>query len=552
VARKAKRAVRAAVAVTVASGIFATVASGAEPSAFSQLAGVAGCLMQIGYDVDHGCARVGGLQQAQSVTLSPDDKFVYVASGGSLAGGSNGVAIFARDLQTGALTTAGCVTAGGGDGRVGSEQTCVRGDALLGAADVAISPDGATAYVASAVSGGLAWLARDTATGALTPAGCIKDFRRADRCGGAPGLIGAATVAVSPDGVDVYVGSPRTASIHALRRDAAGTLVPVGCVSETGSDGACTPAAGLQAVRDLAVAPDGRAVYAAGGSGAVVAFVRDPATGGLSETACLLDSPPVPGPCQDAGGIAGAAGVAVSPDGRDVYVASPISEALSSFRVQPGGTLSQTGCLQRVPADREDGLPPDKRCVAAAALWEPRVVTIAGDGNTVFAGGGDTITSYRRDPATGTLTQLGCAEELQSSESCLQSRATLGVNALAASRDGRNVYVTADDENAVTILGAAVTVVSSALRADRHGRVRVLLRCPAARANACTGQLRAARGEATRFSLRPGARARVRVTLGRQAARTLRRRASTRAVVTASDRALRPTQRTLLVSLSAG
>jgi 6-phosphogluconolactonase (cycloisomerase 2 family) len=510
--------------------------------------GVAGCLMQIGYDIDHGCARVGGLQQAQSVALSPDDKFLYVASGGSLAGGSNGVAIFARDVQTGALTKAGCVTAGGGDGRVGSEQTCARGDALLGAADVAISPDGASAYVASAVSGGLAWFARDTATGALTPGGCVKDFPRADRCAGAPGLIGAASVALSPDGVDVYVGSPVTASIHVLRRDAAsGTLVPVGCVSETGSDGACTPAAGLQAVRDLAVAPDGRAVYAAGGSGAVVAFARDPASGRLSETACLLDSPPAPGACQEAGGIAGAAGVAVSPDGRDVYVAAPISEAVSSFRVQPDGTLSQTGCLQRVPSEREDGLPPDKRCVAATALWEPRVVAIAGDGNTVFAGGDDTITSYRRDPATGTLSQLGCAEERQTSTSCLESRATLGVNALAASRDGRNVYVTADEENAVTILGAAVTVVSSALRADRRGRVSVLLSCPAARARSCTGQLRAARGTAGFFNLRPGARARVPVTLGRQAARTLRRRASTRAVVTASDRALRPTHRTLLV-----
>ncbi len=524
-------------------GTAAASASAVVPSAFTQLTGTAGCVMQIGYEVDHGCARAGGLDAARAVTLSPDDKFVYVASGGSLARGSNGVVAFSRDAQTGALTPAGCVTANGGDGRLGSEQACTRGDALLGAADVAIGPDGRTAYVASAVSGGLAWLARDPATGALTPAGCVKDFPRADHCAEAPGLTGAASVAVSPDGNDVYVGSPETASIHVLHRDAAtGSLTSVACVSETGSDGACAPAAGLQDVRDLAVAPDGRAVYAAGGSGAVTAFARDASTGRLSETACLLDGAPAPGPCKSAAGIAGAAGVAVSPDSRDVYVAAPDSDALTSFGVQPDGTLRQTGCLQRA-STAEDAPPLDQGCEPATAVWDPRVVVVSGDGATVFAGGADTITSYHRDAATGTLRQLGCAEEEQSSASCLESRATFGVNAIAASRDGRNVYSTADEENAVTVLGAAVAIVSSAVRADRRGRVRVLLSCPAARAMACVGTLRA-ESAARAFRLRPGAVAGLRVGLARAA---LHRRATTRVVVTASDRALRPTHRTVLV-----
>jgi hypothetical protein len=41
--------------------------------------------MQIDHEVDHGCGRVGGLDGAQRVTLSPDDRFVYAVSGGSLA-----------------------------------------------------------------------------------------------------------------------------------------------------------------------------------------------------------------------------------------------------------------------------------------------------------------------------------------------------------------------------------------------------------------------------------------------------------------------------------
>ena len=468
-------------------GTAAASASAVVPSAFTQLTGNAGCVMQIGYDVDHGCARAGGLDQVRSVTLSPDDKFVYVASGGSLSGGSNGVVVFARDAQTGALEQAGCVTAGGGDGRVGSEQACARGDALLGAADVAIAPDGRTAYVASAVSGGLAWLARDPATGALTPAGCVKDFPRADHCAEAPGLTGAASVAVSPDGNDVYVGSPApprsTCSPRRLDGIAHLRVVRLGDRFRR---------------RLLAGRRPAERARPRGGSRRAGRLRRRRVGRGDRVRARRLDRRPerdrvparrsaVAGTLQSAAGISGAAGVAVSPDSRDVYVAAPDSDAVTSFRVQPDGTLRQTGCLQRVPSS-DDALPLDAGCEAATAVWDPRVLVISGDGATVFAGGADTITSYHRDAATGTLRQLGCAEEEQSSASCLESRATFGVNAIAASRDGRNVYSTADEENAVTVLGAAVAIVSSAVRADRRGRVRVLLSCPAARAMPCGGR----------------------------------------------------------------
>ena len=502
--------------------------------------------MQIDHDADHGCLRVGGLALARSVALSPDDRYLYVASGGSMTTGSNGVVTLRRNATTGALTWLGCVTANGGDGRVGSERACARGDALLGAADIVISPDGGTAYVAAAGAGGLAWFARDPASGTPTPAGCVKDFPRGDRCGQVPHLSGATSVAVSPDGLDVYVASPVTASVHALRRVAgAMALVPVQCLAETGLDGACEPAAGLQEVRDVAVSPDGRAVYAAGGSGAVTVFSRDAATGRLTEKGCLLANPPEPGPCENASGIGGAAGVAVSPDGRDVYVAAPGSEAVASFRVEPAGGLRQTGCLQRRPSrPHRDG-----PCRPATALWEPREIVVSADGRTVFAGGLDTITSYRRDPDTGRLTQLGCAEEDQSSKLCLEVRATLGVNSLAATADGRNIYVTADSESAVAVLGAAVTVLSSTLRADRAGRVRVRIHCPESRVRPCAGGLRIGRGPVRAYRLPLGSRAVVRIRMARRAVRRLERRGRVRLSVRASDRArmLRDTRRRVVV-----
>jgi 6-phosphogluconolactonase (cycloisomerase 2 family) len=441
----------AAVAAFVTFASAAPAAAKVDPTTFSQLSGQRGCLMQIGYPIDHGCARVAGMWHAQGIAMSPDERFVYVASGGSLSGGSNGVTIFRRLPRTGGLVKAGCVTATSGDGRAGTEGICNRGDALLGATGIAMSPDGRTLFVAAAKSGGVAWLARNPETGALVPSGCVKDAPREDRCGAVSHLAGAAAVAVAPDGRDLYVASPGTSALHVMRLDPDGAPRRVQCLSETGFDGACDTAPGMARVDELAVSPDGLAVYTVGQGGIVTAFARDPATGRLAETMCLLDASPGDGPCVGADGIRGAAAVAVSPDSRDVYVVARRSQAVTSFHVESGVRLRQTGCLQRTPRGKR---PREKRCHRATAVWSPREVVVTGDGRTVFAGGADTVTSFRRDPATGRLVQTGCAEEEQSSKSCREVRATFGINALAASADGRNVYVTADAENAVAVLRA--------------------------------------------------------------------------------------------------
>jgi 6-phosphogluconolactonase (cycloisomerase 2 family) len=506
------------------------------PSAFTQLAGPAGCFMQAGFDVEHGCRRVAALAPVSRPTLSPDGRQLYVAAAGSLLGGGNGVAVFARAPASGALSPAGCVTATGGDARIGTEGSCATGDALVGAREVAVSPDGRHAYVAASGSSAVAWLARDASTGALTSLGCLKDAPRRDRCGELPNLVGASSVAVSGDGASVYVAATISAAVHVLRRDpATGALTALQCLSATGSDGACARAPGLQGVRDLVVAPDGAAVFAAGAGGAVVAFARDAAAGTLTPAGCVLEDAPAGGPCTRGAGIAGAEAIALSPDGRDLYVAARASEAVASFRVGPGARLRETGCIQRL--DRTGlGPAPEVACTPGTAVWQPRAVTVAADGLTVFAGGLDTVTSYSRDPSSGTLAQTGCAEEERSSAACQQVRATVGVNGLAASADGRNVYVTAEEENAVAVLGAGVTVAARVVRVARR-TARVPLGCPAARARACAGAVRVGRGAARPFRLRPGARATVRVRVGRAVRRGLARHRRVHATVRASDRA---------------
>lgn len=88
---------------------------------------------------------------------------------------------------SGALSFVGCLSDTGDDGRIGTEGFCADGDALAGAADLAVSADGRFVYIASNASNGVAWLERNPETGALSPRGCLKQAPRADRCGGRSG-----------------------------------------------------------------------------------------------------------------------------------------------------------------------------------------------------------------------------------------------------------------------------------------------------------------------------------------------------------------------------
>src|SRR5262245_15331645 len=237
--------------------------------------------------------------------------------------GPASVLAFARDAGSGALSPIGCVSTSGDDGRVGTEGFCSDGDALAGAADLAVSPDGRFVYVVSRVSNGVAWLERNRTTGALTQRGCLKEVPRGDRCGATAGLWGADGVAVSPDGRHVYVAGAVDGVLLTFARDAgSGALTFAGCVSDDGSDGRCVNGTGLGGASGVEISPDGGAVYATAAGGAVTGYARDAATGLLTPQSCLLDDA-VPGsPCAAAPALAGATALTVSPDSRQLLVAS--------------------------------------------------------------------------------------------------------------------------------------------------------------------------------------------------------------------------------------
>jgi DNA-binding beta-propeller fold protein YncE len=235
--------------------------------ALTQKAGAAGCITLPAGDAT--CTTTGrALDGAYWVTVSPDGENVYVASQFS-----DGVAIFDRDTGTGALTqkagAAGCIVQG-------TDATCTNdGRGLDFARGIELSPDGKSVYVASQQYGYLAVFDRDLNTGALTQKagaeGCITGGGGAVSCNtGGRALLGAMSVAVSPDNGSVYVAAQNSSGVAIFDRDTGtGSLTQksgaAGCIVQ-GTDATCTnDGRGLGAAYWVALSADGQNAYVAAG-----------------------------------------------------------------------------------------------------------------------------------------------------------------------------------------------------------------------------------------------------------------------------------------------
>jgi DNA-binding beta-propeller fold protein YncE len=101
-------------------------------------------------------------------------------------------------------------------------------------------------------------------------------------------------------------------------------------VSDDGSGGACADGNALAGAQGVAVRSDGKNVYVASvWSSAVAVFARDKKTGVVTQLAgtdACVSADGSAGACEVGEGLlASAAGMALSPDGKNVYVASTSS-----------------------------------------------------------------------------------------------------------------------------------------------------------------------------------------------------------------------------------
>jgi 6-phosphogluconolactonase (cycloisomerase 2 family) len=257
--------------------------------------------------IGQGQGGVDGLSNARSVTVSPDGAHIYVVI-------LDAVAVFRRDPGSAALIFAQVMRQGQGGV-----------DGLGGARNVTVSPDGSHIYVASDLSNAVAVFARDTGSGALTLAQVVRQLQ-----GGVDGLDGASSVAVSPDGAHVYVTSRFSRTIAVFGRDEGRGTLTFAQVLRQGQGGVD----GLDGAQSVAVSPDGANVYVASESDAVAVFSREAGSGALTFTQVVREGQ------GGVDGLDGAQSITVSPDGAHVYVTGALSNAMAVFERDGSGRLT--------------------------------------------------------------------------------------------------------------------------------------------------------------------------------------------------------------------
>jgi len=295
-------------------------------------------------------------------------------------------------------------------------------DGLDAAWSVAVSPDGTNVYATGLGDKALTVFSRNSISGKLT----FLEMHQ-DGVDGVDGLYEARSVTVSPDGKNVYATGGVDQSVAVFSRDTTtGSLFFVE-VEKDGVNGVD----GLDGASFVIVSPDGNHVYVAAdySDNAVTVFSRDNDTGALTfvEVHKKIDG---------VDGMSNARAVTISPDGKNVYVAGYGDRAIVVFnRNATSGALN----FIEVQMDGVDGVD---------GLMAPRSVVVSPDGKNVYATGDidDSLVVFSRNEETGALTFME-----------LQKDGVNGVDGLDYARyvtvspEGSYVYVAGDDDNAIAV-----------------------------------------------------------------------------------------------------
>ena len=196
---------------------------------------------------------------------------------------------------------------------------------------------------------------------------------------------------------------------------------------------------GLDVATGVAVSPDGGQVYVTGcQDNAVATFTRDAGTGALTWTGQQKDG------VSGVDGLACARGVAVSPDGENVAVAGESDDSVSTFT-----RASSNGALTFLEFE-DDGV------AGADGLDGARDVAFSLDGGSLYVASlnDDAVASFSRNTSSGSLSFLEMDKDGVGGVDGLN-----GANGVAASLGGTNVYASAESDNAVASFTREPTVV---------------------------------------------------------------------------------------------
>ena len=276
---------------------------------------------------------------ATGIAISPDNTNVYVVSYNSKS-----ISYFNRNTTTGTL----------------SGLTVLSAPSLSGIENVIISPNGHHVYAVSFSQHSVLFWQRNIVTGELNNQ--ISYQHRLD-------LDGAIDIVMAPDGKDVYVAAYTAGALVCFRRN-----VVTGVLDDFRRIFIHVPLTDyLKKIRHVIVSPNNIHVYAVVyDKNSIVRWLRDPASGKLSDPQIIVDSMRLEHPTS----------LAISPDGLNIYATAIISKSIVTWDVN-----SITGALtnEKVITDRVN-------------LKSPYAVEVSPDGTNVYATciGSNTMVAWDR------------------------------------------------------------------------------------------------------------------------------------------------------------
>lgn len=400
-------------------------------------------------------AGVTGLEGAQSVTVSPDGQYVYVASDSLETGKKGHVLVFEREMDTGKVSSL--------------EQY-----ELVDADSVVASDDNKHVYVASGKDNAVLVFSR-AEDGKLTQ---IEIKRNGED--GIEGLAGTKSLAIDSAGKYLYaLGYDDNALVVFKREPNTGqlTFVERHINGENSVDGLANP-------HSLIISPDNKYIYVRGqittqfGDENAIAifrqetsndsltfvdtlssseiglddidfisttdhyfyivnkkrlsvFNRDSNTGALT----LVDEG------EEKEGVDSSSAITVSSDGKHLYIVEHENEALLTFA-----------------RDTTTGIPtlietlPNGKIGVIEGLSEATSVAISPDNKHIYVAGkeDDAITVFHRDAETGELTLVDIQVDKQKNPSS-PVEGLDGINSVVVSPDGKHVYATSENSNALVV-----------------------------------------------------------------------------------------------------
>ena len=327
-----------------------------------------------------------------SIALTRDGKHMYAAT-------DDGLRVLARDAESGTLTPIDLVSV------TSPELSTVR------AVTVSENGERVALLITGEAGAEVRTYRRNAATGTLM----LIDAHTG------PELVEPVAIAASADGRSLFVANRGDFDLSAGERSAGSIAV----LDELDNrlrprqalPGPGLPFAGLGGASALASDSLGGNLYVTGADDdALSVFARDADTGKLSLLESYRDG------VAGVDGLAGAAGVAVSPDGHHVYVAGVEDSALALFERRPDGTLRYASAYR----GSDSGV---------QGLTGPAGVVVSADGANVYAAD-DPLLNFRRRAADGTLE---LSQTLASTE--FGGDTTLSYpTAVALSPDQRHLY----------------------------------------------------------------------------------------------------------------